>query len=97
MKMVIKAAAKIARNILRDALGVVIVNIARDCADRRDRDRREGGRACQGQKSRSQVRNSGSLCFPTTLSRMILSGQGAAMLMAVSNSMAMKTTTSHLR
>ena len=49
------------------------------------------------EKSRSHVRNSGSLCFPTTLSMMIFSGHGAAMLMAVSISIAMKTTISHLR
>ena len=49
------------------------------------------------EKSRSHARNSGSLCFPTTLSMMIFSGQGAAMLMAVSMSMATKTTMSHPR
>ena len=49
------------------------------------------------EKSRSQCRNSGNLCFPTTLSMMIFSGHGAAMLIAVSMSMATKTMISHPR
>jgi hypothetical protein len=39
---------------------------------------------------RSQVRYSGNLCFPTTLSMIILTGQGAAMLINVSTSIAIK-------
>jgi hypothetical protein len=49
------------------------------------------------EKSRNQVRNSGNLCFPTTLSMMIFNGHGAARLIAVSTSIAAKTITSHLR
>jgi len=42
------------------------------------------------EKSRNHVRYSGKLCFPTTLSRIILSGHGAAMLINVSRSIAIK-------
>jgi hypothetical protein len=49
------------------------------------------------EKSRNHDSNSGSLWRPTTLSIMIFNGQGAARLMAVSTSMAAKTTMSHLR
>ena len=50
LEMVVEALAKIVRDILRDALGVVVVDIARDRADRRDQHDAERGHA--GQRER---------------------------------------------
>ena len=85
------------RDLLADALGVVVVDVGRDRADDGDHDRRARRRrarrpSCAGRsRSRAPTRaTAGSWWCPSASSRTILSGHGAARLISVSTSIAAK-------
>ena len=92
--MAVEAMAQIIRHILRDTLGVIVVNVpatapmAAMITEPRATTPARASVFSPAEKSRNHIRNSGSLCSPTTLSMMIFSGHGAAMLIAVSMSIA---------